>query len=140
MIVYRSKNVSKRMKIFMLKTQSIVIISQLEYYHGHIFMWVYFWHLRFLKILVNISQYLVQQCLLYTSSMLPILWHDMFMSLLVLTPDCTTCYRLRTLISFLVIWTYFNTLHFAMHSQCQCQCQCQCHCCLKRERSQTWWR
>jgi len=20
------------------------------------------------------------------------------------------------------------------------QCQCQCHCCLKRERSQTWWR
>jgi len=26
----------------MLKTQSIVIFSQLEYYHGHIFMWVYF--------------------------------------------------------------------------------------------------
>jgi len=46
----------KELTFFMLKTQSIVIFSQLEYYHGHIFMWVYFWHLRFLKILVNINQ------------------------------------------------------------------------------------
>ena len=76
-------------------------------------MCVYFWHLRFLKILVNINQYLVQQCLLYTSSMLPILWRDMLTSLR--GPDCT-CYRLRALISFLVIRTYFSTFHVAMHS------------------------